>query len=199
MNHVRDFGKVQKARFFSQREVELLSGLTRNQLRKLDDIELVVPAKHPTILYSWNQLIFLRILFRFSEDFSFKLLTEHFKLLSYEQLEKILSKLDKSPTALLFVENDGDICFQLVTDITLEDDLYNHKLKKAIENIKNGEKTDFDAALKIIKYIAYDSGTNSSSKICFKKQTLILIPEIIQEIISLGLELEIKDFDLKIG
>ncbi|MBC1238500.1 hypothetical protein [Nostoc sp. 2RC] len=201
MNDVRDFGRVQKARFFSQKEAELLSSLTRNQLRKLDDIELVVPAKHPTILYSWNQLIFLRVLFRFSEDWSFKLLIEYFKLFSSKDLETLINRLDKCTSALLILEKNDEIYFQLLGEITLEDnDLVNQKLKKAIENIKNGEKLDFDDAFEIIKYIAYDAlGENSSSKICFKKQTLIIIPEIIQEITSLALELEIKDFDLKVG
>lgn len=200
MNPVHNLGRIQKARYFSQREVEQLSSLTRNQLRKLDDIKLVVPLKHPAILYSWNQLIFLRVLFRFSEDWSFKQLIDILTKVPSKGLEQLIDRIETSITAILFLEKDGDIIFELMEKITFEeDDLLTHKLKKAIENIKNGEKIDFDDALEIIKFIATDFGENSSSKICFKKQTLIIIPEIIQEITSLALELEIKDFDLKVS
>lgn len=192
--------RLQKARAFTQRDAEQLSGLTRHQLRKLEEAELVVPQKNP-ILYTWNQLIFLRILFEFRQDWTFKQLETIFKCSSSEALnDKIIRSIDSSLAALLILESNDAINFQLVADINFENDLQNHKLKKAVESIRNDIRLNDEEVLAIIKHIASDNSEEySNSRISIKKQTLVIIPPLIGNLKNLAEQLQIENLDLKLG
>jgi len=193
--------KLEKAKYFSQKETETLSGFTRRQLRKLEEVELVVPQKNP-ILYTWNQLIFLRVLFEFRQDWTFKQLEIIFKACASDSqgLDRLIETIDKSFAALLILESDDTVDFQVVQNISLEDDLQNHKLKIAMENIKNNVKINEDEALAIIKYIASGDGDDDSdSRVSIKKQTLVVIPLLIRNLKNLAKEICIENFDSKVG
>lgn len=177
MRRVERLQKLEKAKHFSQKETEMLSGFTRRQLQKLEESGLVVPERIAGIVYTWNQLIFLKILFEFRQDWTFKQLEFIFKDYLCERFDRLIETIDKSLAALLILESDNRVNFQVVENITLENDFKNHKLKIAIDNIRNNVKLNKDEGIAIIEYIARGDGDDDyDSRVSFKKQTLVIIP-----------------------
>lgn len=201
MRRVDRLRKLEKAKYFSQKETETLSGFTRRQLRKLEEVELVVPQKNP-ILYTWNQLIFLRVLFEFRQDWTFKQLELICKEWASDSkgLNRLIETIDKSLAALLILGSDNRVNFQVVENITLQNDFKNHKLKIAIDNIRNNVKLNKDEGIAIIEYIARSDGDDDyDSRVSFKKQTLVIIPSVISNLKNLAKEIQIENFDTKVG
>ncbi|MBF2067254.1 MAG: hypothetical protein IGS39_22985 [Calothrix sp. C42_A2020_038] len=199
MASLKEYLVSKKSEMFSQKEAELLSGFTRSQLRKLDEAGLVVPNRDTAVLYTWNQLIFLRVLNKLRQDWSFKqleLLFLDYKHSEVGSLDKLIYNIDTNLSAILVVDKDGEVIFDVVKQLKIDNEVTDSNLKKAIASTLNGQKLD-EESLKIIAYIAENS--LSDSKISIRKRTLVVIPQVIQELIELGKQLNIKDFDLKIG
>ena len=200
MRRVERLQKLEKTKHFSQKETEMLSGFTRRQLQKLEESGLVVPERIAGIVYTWNQLIFLKILFEFRQDWTFKQLEFIFKDYLCERFDRLIETIDKSLAALLILESDNRVNFQVVENITLENDFKNHKLKIAIDNIRNNVKLNKDEGIAIIEYIARGDGDDDyDSRVSFKKQTLVIIPSVISNLKNLAKEICIENFDSKVG
>ena len=192
--------KIDKAIHFSEKDAQMLSGFTRRQLQKLDESGLIVPQRLPMIVYSWNQLIFLRVLFEFRQDWTFKQLEVIFKKFPPQALDLLLERIEISLAGILILESDEHVNFQLVENITFKNDFTNYKLKKAVENIQNNVRLDQEQALAIIEHVATDQGEDySNSRVSIKKQTLVIIPLLIRDLKNVAQELEIENFDLKVG
>ena len=101
--------KIRKYNMFSQNETIDLTGFTRQQLIKWDESNIVKPYRHPCILYDWNQIIMLRILFYWREKASYQKIV---RILSEENVDKFLEHIEKSSLAffnnekLIFVDDN---------------------------------------------------------------------------------------------
>ncbi|MBL1203114.1 MAG: hypothetical protein FWK04_29600 [Nostoc sp. GBBB01] len=181
--------REQKSKLFTQKQAEQLSGLTRNQLRKLEDAGLVVPHRYSLILYDWNQIIFLKILHNLRQDWTFQQIEKALTITSlFGGLEIVIKNIDTEFTALAVIqEEDSDLVVQLLKNIEFEDELFNQNFQKTLQN-KIDEKIS-----KIITTIA----TDDYKKI--KKSTVVVIPDLIKHLRQRGEELQIQDFDLKVG
>ncbi len=62
MNCTYEPAKTGKQKF-SQKEAGILCGFSRKQLQKLEELEILIPQKNPILSYSWNQTVFMRILY----------------------------------------------------------------------------------------------------------------------------------------
>ena len=185
--------REQKSRLFTQREAEQLSGLTRNQLRKLEETDLVIPHRHSLILYNWNQLIFLRVLYNFLDDWTFKQIEAVLKACTPDSVEEIIEGIADSLSALLLVDKNGDVVFDFLKKIKFDDDLTNQGFKRSL----NGALSLDNETRRIIEEVALPS--SERSKISIKKQTIVIIKDVIQDLFELAEELQIEDFDLKVG
>lgn len=79
MRRKQKLARLEKSRMFSQKETIQLSGFTRKQLQKLEQLEIIKPRKIPAVLYSWNQIIFLRIFYHFRKIWSLQQIDRAFK------------------------------------------------------------------------------------------------------------------------
>ncbi|GAX45899.1 MAG: hypothetical protein KME22_00385 [Hassallia sp. WJT32-NPBG1] len=79
MKRQQRLARLEKSRMFSQKETVELSGFSRKQLQKLEQLEIIKPRKIPAVLYSWNQIIFLRILYHFRKIWSLQQIDKAFK------------------------------------------------------------------------------------------------------------------------
>ncbi len=71
MNCTYELARIEKSsKKFSQKEAGILCGFSRKQLQKLEELEILIPQKNPVILYSWNQIIFARVLYCFRQLWS---------------------------------------------------------------------------------------------------------------------------------
>lgn len=168
--------RVQKAKLFSQKEAELLSGLTRSQLRTLEDLDVLVPHRHPSILYSWQQLIFLRIIYLLrTNEWSLQVIERALKNPEVN-LEKALEKIEDMVLVYfgsnsLKIEPFIDFCYFS----NAGDDLLAQKAKM---NMNEG---------------------NRSVKRTYINQVEIDVQQVIKDLKESATELQIEDFDLKVG
>ncbi|MGI2906969.1 hypothetical protein [Tolypothrix sp. VBCCA 56010] len=97
MKREQRLARLEKSRMFSQKETVELSGFTRKQLQKLEQLEIIKPRKIPAVLYSWNQIIFLRILYHFR------------KIWSLQQIDKAFKSSENPVNAEAIVEDIGNV------------------------------------------------------------------------------------------
>ena len=96
MKREQRLARLEKSRMFSQKETVELSGFTRKQLQKLEQLEIIKPRKIPAVLYSWNQIIFLRILYHFRKIWSLQQIDKAFKHSEKPiDIELIIKDIDK--------------------------------------------------------------------------------------------------------
>ncbi|NEU76832.1 hypothetical protein PI95_031070 [Hassallia byssoidea VB512170] len=96
MKREQRLARLEKSRMFSQKETVELSGFTRKQLQKLEQLEIIKPRKIPAVLYSWNQIIFLRILYHFRKIWSLQQIDKAFKDSEKPiDIELIIKDIDK--------------------------------------------------------------------------------------------------------
>lgn len=185
---------------FSQKEAEILSGFSRNQLRKLDSSGLVVPARDAGIVYSWNQIIFLKIINELRKDWTFKQLECVFSPWETSgSLEAFVNTVDKQLAVVILDEKGNGIFFRIVkSNVKLGDDAENENLQKSLSLAFEGCELD-EKTLKILAFIAEDSTRPKVSTISVSKKTIVIVPQIVQELIVLGKKLNIKDFAIKVG
>lgn len=185
--------KVQKYTHFTQKEAELLSGFTRDQLRTLDTSKLIVPYKHPSVLYTWNQIIFLRILFVLREEWSFyqiKTAINNSKVDMPQAIENIQNYifvnllLEKDePLQFLFKASEPDTLYTQQMFVAETDSLLEHPVSLILS--KKGSKTEGEVVVKRTKEYSY-------------KITTVTIPLIINDLKVIAQENKIEKFDLKV-
>jgi len=170
--------KTDKAIYFSEKDVQMLSGFTRSQLQKLDESDLIVPERIPMITYSWNQLIFLRIFYHLRSDWSYKQIEIVLLDLS-RTLELHINEMHKyvavifGENTILFHEKEIGIAFDFVSEI----------------------ETDFTSK----QFRNYLSNQDIRIGVSQERNTTINVPAVIQELKVLAKELQIENFDLKVG
>ncbi|HYW18476.1 MAG TPA: hypothetical protein VE956_04035 [Nodularia sp. (in: cyanobacteria)] len=191
---------LEKTAMFSEKQVVTLTGFSRKRLYNLSISKIVQPRKDP-ILYTWNQVIFLRVLYLLREDWSLQVLEKSLKLFAYHQIERIIKDIDTSTAIILFSESKDDLQFKMLGNITFDDDdLSNYAFQKALESIREGKVIDNAEKINaIISYIIGDDQKINGSKISIYKQTIIIIPELIGELKKVADGLNIEYFDLKAG
>lgn len=164
--------KIQKVRHFSQKQAEELSGITIMKLRNLNELGIVVPYKYPAILYSWKQVIFLRVIFYMRQRWSLKQIKNALTNLN-EPIEQIINSLNEFITIDYGDFDDSNNLRIVFGDFSrfLHDDNEREMYKK---NPQKPVKTDN-----------------------FKTSSLD-INEVIKELKQRGEDLNIENFDLKI-
>jgi hypothetical protein len=167
---------MQKARGFSQRQAGLLTKFTRDQLQRLEDREIVLPCKHPTTLYNWNQIIFLKSLFVLRQDWSFK------------QIEKALGEYEES---MVDIEKNIPTAIKLIFGEFGEKP--NIKIIIQFEYLLDTVSIEQAERMRDIH-----SNDSLSSVERYRRQTHVNIPRIIKELKQEAQNLEIEDFELKI-
>lgn len=96
MKREQRLARLEKSRMFSQKETVELSGFSRKQLQKLEQLEIIKPRKIPAVLYSWNQIIFLRTLYHFRKIWSLQQIDKAFKDSEKPiDIELIIKDIDK--------------------------------------------------------------------------------------------------------
>jgi hypothetical protein len=200
---------LDKTAMFTEKQVVALTGISRKQLYNLSNSQTVQPQKNP-ILYTWKQVIFLRVFYILREDWSFQLLEKQFKSFPDYGIEKVIEEIDSSLAVIISDENDGDVRLGILTELTFGNKFYNRHFKKAIENIKTSKPLNYEEIYAIISYVISDEDENDedendegeenfSCKITIKKQTILLIPEVIRELTKAASKLNIESFDLKVS
>ncbi|MBG1258416.1 hypothetical protein [Nostoc commune] len=198
MTHTNRLGVVQRAKYFNQkeerskyfdqREAEILSGFSRNQLRKLIEVELIVPIKRPAIFYTWKQLVFLRVLNYLRQERTFKEIERVFRATS--NIPELIDSCDK----MLFiafgtVKSDGELGFAFSYLADYVDELAELKLRKS-----------FLVDTEYVKFV-FDYIINKESlevKVKFGDIVAYNMPLLIKLLKETGKD-SIEDFELKVG
>jgi hypothetical protein len=95
MNCIYEPAKIRK-RKFSQKEAGILCEFSRKQLQKLEELEILTPQKTPVIQYSWNQIIFTRVLYCFRQLWSLQDVIKAFRDPENPiDIEAIVENIDK--------------------------------------------------------------------------------------------------------
>jgi len=182
----------EKTAMFSEKQVVTLTGFSRKRLYNFSVSKIVQPQKDP-ILYTWKQVVFLRVLYLLREDWPLRVLEKIFKAFSEEIIERIYT----STAIILFSESSGELEFRIFGPITFGSDLANYAFNKSLESFKEGKLLDYEKTHAIISFIIGDEP--NGSKISIQKQTVIIIPELIGELKKVADGLNIEYFDLKVG
>lgn len=192
--------KLEETTMFTEKQVVSLTGLSRKDLYKLNVSGTVKPKRNP-ITYSWNQLIFLRVLNLLRDEWSLQTLENLFKSFPDKGVERVIELIDSSIAVILIEEKNGILDFKLISNLTFEDEVYNQSFKRAIENIKSGKKLTSEDAHAIISGVADDClEEDGIKKFSIKKQTLLIIPEVIRELRKAAiLPSNEEDNNLKVG
>lgn len=184
---------------FTEKQVVALTGLSRKQLYNLNVSGTVQPKRNP-ITYSWNQVIFLRVLNILREDWSLQVLEKLFKSFPDEGVERVIELIDSSLAVILIEEKDGILDFKLISNLSFDNEVRNQSFKRAIENIKSGKKLTYEDAHAIISSVADNFlEEDGIKKISINRQTLLIIPEIISELRKAAILPSQEDINLKAG
>ncbi|PAX60234.1 hypothetical protein CK510_02840 [Brunnivagina elsteri CCALA 953] len=191
---------LEKIATFTEKQVVALTGFSRKQLYNLSVSEIVQPKKNP-ITYNWNQLIFLRVLNLLREDWSLQVLEKLFREFPDKGIERVIELIDGSLAVILIAEKSGVIEFKMVTSLNFDDDIHNQFFKRAIDKIKNSKRLSYDDASAIISNVIDNCREEDGiKKISIKKQTLLIVPEVIRELRKAAiLPEEQEDITLKVG
>jgi hypothetical protein len=192
MRRVQRLQKEEKSKLFTQKQAEQLSGFSRDQMRKLDEKQIVVPQKHPAILYSWNQVIFLKILFHFREDLTWGQIEEGLNNCEYN-IQEIVDGIQETLIVAIGEVKDKKLIFINRVESKMND-FDKHLDKKIISE-------DSELISKAFKVINSQDSNNvlfAYAKVRFNA-VVITIPQIIIELKKHAEELEIEDFNLKVG
>lgn len=175
--------QIEKSRKFSQKEAVALSGFSRKQLQKLEELKILNPQKSPTILYTWNQIIFLRILYHFRQ------------IWSLQQIDKALKDAENPINIEVIIENI-DKFFNVY--LGEKGNLGNHGIYFQFNKVINLSEIELKAVYKLsveMPSVVIDDGIPLEQG----KFTVLNIPKIIDELKSMAEKLDLEGFDLKIA
>ena len=161
--------KIHRAKMFTQSQVVLLTGLTRKQLVRWDISGIVKPYRHPCLLYDWNQVLFLRILFYWRKEASFQKIE---RILLDEPVERFYDHMAKSSLAML---NDQKLVF--INDSFHKEQTLFSQIAKSLETI-DIEEIDYSEMIPGV--------------------VLLNIRAIVHNLKKAGEELNIENFALKV-
>lgn len=168
--------RIEKTRLFSQKEAQWLSGFSRSQLLTWEGVGIVKPEREYGILYTWNLIILLRILYHLRQRWTFQQVIKGFEN-SKHSIDKIVQMLPKS-VVVIFGE------FGVHPDI---------QIKIVVHDFCNVNDIDRQEAKKIFGSEDFPSVNNRG------RQTEISLPKIIQEVVALAKEKEVENLDMKLG
>ncbi len=83
--------KISPAKLFTRKEAVILSGLTMNQVIKLEQKNLIVPQRQP-IRYTWNQIVKLRVIYYARQMLSLQVITD--ELASFCKTDILISNYE---------------------------------------------------------------------------------------------------------
>jgi hypothetical protein len=192
MKRLQKIQREEKSKLFSQKQAELLSGFSRDQLRKLDEKQIVVFQKQPMILYNWNQIIFLKTLFYFREDLTWSQIEEGLSNCAYS-IDEIVDGIQKTLIVAIGEVKDKKLVFINRFESAMND-IDKHLGKKLISE----DSALISEAFKVINGQDINNILFAYSKIKFNS-VLITIPQIIIELKKQAEELEIEDFSFKVS
>ena len=179
--------KQKRKELFSVEETKNLSNFSRSQLLSWENAGIVVPLRRPSIFYSWNQVIFLGILYDLRKDWSFKQIERGLKN-SDVSLEEIISDIHKT-FIIGFGENRSELSFAFSFENPIND-LDSHTMHKIL-NSDEGFEAVFQSLLQ--------TNTIIGARVQFHIVTVIKVFEIIDKLKVLAREKQIENFDLKVG
>ncbi len=192
MKRVQRLQREEKSKLFTQKQAELLSGFSRDQMRKLDEKQIVVSKKYPAILYDWNQVIFLKTLFYFREDLTWGQIEEGLSNCAYS-IDEIVDGIQKTLIVAIGEVKDKKLVFINRFESAMND-IDKHLGKKLMSE----DSALISEAFKVINGQDINNILFAYSKIKFNS-VLITIPQIIIELKKQAEELEIEDFSLKVS
>jgi hypothetical protein len=192
MKRVQRLYREEKSKLFSQKQAEQLSGFSRDQMRTLDEKQIVVSQKHPVILYSWKQVIFLKTLFYFREDLTWGQIEESLNNCEYNVQEIVDGIQETVMVAIGEVENKKLVFINRV-ESKMND--FDKHLGKKMMNI---DSEIVSQAFKVINARSENNFFFATTKNKFNA-VIITIPQIIIELRKIAEELEIENLDLKVG
>jgi hypothetical protein len=192
MKRVQRLYREEKSKLFSQKQAEQLSGFSRDQMRTLDEKQIVVSQKHPVILYSWKQVIFLKTLFYFREDLTWGQIEESLNNCEYNVQEIVDGIQETVMVAIGEVENKKLVFINRV-ESKMND--FDKHLGKKMMNI---DSEIVSQAFKVINARSENNFLFATTKNKFNA-VIITIPQIIIELRKIAEELEIENLDLKVG
>jgi hypothetical protein len=188
----------EKTAMFSEKQVVALTGFSRKQLYNISISGIVEPLRDP-ILYTWNQVLFLRVLYLLREDWSMQRLEKIFNECPDYGIEKIIKLIPDSIAVMLFAKSDDVTELEMMVTLDFEDKRFDDNFKKTIDNIKEGKPLNYEETHTIIACIMGNKQTITGAKISIKKQTLIIIPKVIRDLTMAAEGLNIEILDLKVG
>jgi hypothetical protein len=179
--------KSNKKELFLVEDVKNITGFSRSQLLTLEEARIVIPERHPTILYSWNQVIFLQILSTLRKDWTFKQIQKALKS-SEISVDELIRDIHKT-FIIAFGNNKDELRFAFSFE-NPTNDLNSHNLHKLLSNPEA-----FDAIFQTLA----QTNTVHIAKSKFEWIVVIRVFDIIEEVKAVAKEKQIENFDLKVG
>ncbi|BAY20252.1 hypothetical protein NIES21_61220 (plasmid) [Anabaenopsis circularis NIES-21] len=180
---------------FSEKQVVAMTGFSRKRLYNLSVSEIVIPEKDP-ILYTWEQVVFLRVLYLLRQDWSLQVIEKQFRIADQTGIERLIERIHTS-TALLFYETSNEYELSILEISILNEESSDPILVTALKKIKEGKTLNYNDTLVILSQLLKQPLKTDSSKIFFNKQTLIITPQLIRELIQVAGSLSTESDELK--
>lgn len=145
-----------------------------------EEVGIVLPHRQPAILYEWNQLLLLRVLYHLRQSWTFKQIEKALKQ-DNVNLDQIIGKIDK--TVLVAIgQNEG-----LIFKFWNSDNIGELESGKSIFELCNSEEF----------FVRAEVGTESIFST--PKAVIVVVPKLIKEMKKIAEEFQIESFDLKVG
>jgi DNA-binding transcriptional MerR regulator len=175
--------KIEKSKKFSQKEVAELSGFTRRQLGSLEDTGIIKPQRSPAILYTWKQLIFLKILCWLRQCWSL------------QQIEKALKDPNKNIDIDAIVETINFVDTVYFGEAGTIGNLTIYIQFNKCTNISEIERKSLHRMMEEMPEILIDDGLEVGQG----KFTVVVVPKLIAELKELAKNINIQDFEQKVS
>lgn len=183
MKRERRLARIEKSRMFSQKEAVALSGFTRRQLETLEKLEVITPYRNPAVLYSWRQLIFLRIIYYFRQIWSLQQIDKALKNFTENiDIETVINTIDEID--IVYFAEGGTI-----GNLTI------YIQFNKCTNVSEIERKGLHRMMEEMPRILTDDGLLQGQG----KITTVVVPKIVAELKDLAKNLDIENLELKFG